>query len=798
MDFRFAWRSLRRTPGFAVLAILILALGVGANTAIFSVVRGVVLRPLAYRDASRLVSISMVWKGGGKFGQVSGPDFLDFEAQSTAFESMAVYADDVLSVVANGRSEFAGASSVSQHFLRTLGVEPVAGRAFSAADFTGKPSVAMVSAAFWERHYGDVRFSSGHVLKAAGVEVEIVGILPAGFHFPESSKTDVWTPLFEVLKDTNRGAHNYHALGRLKAGVSLAQAQAQISSIAGRLEKQYPGTNKETGAYVTTLTNFTVRRVKTTLYILLGAVGLVLLIACANIANLLLARGMGRSQELAIRSALGASRGRLVRQLFTETMLLAAAGCLGGLVLAKAVLPVLLALAPKYVPRLEQVNLDWVALAFCMCAGLFASILFGLAPALQGSRADPNRDLRGSGARGVVRGAGGRARTIFVAAEIALCMVLLVSAGLLLRSFSAMLNVDLGFRPEKLLVAHVSVPSGDAASATQKVFNPLLERVAGNRAVRAAAITRGLPSDMNTRSNGDYIITGQTLDDLTAVAPQAGMSVVSGDYFRALGTPLVAGRSFSERDTGTAPRVAIVNRALVRRSFPHVDPIGKKVLCGLDAISMKWMTIVGVVGDAHLDGPTEAPMPEIYMPYLQHPQSDFNIVVKAAGVPLALVQPVREDVAALDSEASVKFTTMENQLGESLATPRFGSTLVAAFAGLATLLAAIGIYGLISYSVKQRTAEIGIRMALGADRAKVVRMVITESLRVTGLGLVIGSAGALAAAQLLRSQLFEVSPEDPAIYLGMFVLLALVAIAASYLPARRAARIEPLEALRQE
>ena len=565
-DVRFALRSLRHSPAFSALAVLILALGIGVNAAIFSVVHAVILRPLSYRDPSRLVSISMTWPDGDKFGQVSGPDFLDFSSESNAFECTAAYADQNVSVVSHGASEFTGASAISEHFMQTLGVLPIAGRAFSANDFAGKPGVAMVSAGFWERHFGHVPFVERQTLKTLGVQLEVIGLLPSGFHFPESSHTEIWFPFFESLKDVNRGAHNYHAIGRLKQDSSLEQAQTQLTAIATRLRKEHPGTNQGAGVYVTSLTNFTVRDVKVSLYILIAAVALVLLIACANIANLLLARGAGRLRELAVRAALGASQTRIVRQLFTEALILGAAGCACGVALAEAVLPALVALAPGYIPRLNETTVNLSTLSFCAGCGLLATILFGLAPVLQGCRVDPNHDLRANGSRGVV--GTGQLRHIFVTAEIALSMVLLVSAGLLLRSLSETLAVDLGFHPNRLLIAHVSVPSGNERSATDKVFRPLFERLSVDRRFRSVALAHGLPAQSENRSTSAYIVEGQTLDDMTNSAPQAGDSLVSGSYFSTLGIPFVSGRTFSEHDDANSPPVIIVNRAFVKRSYP--------------------------------------------------------------------------------------------------------------------------------------------------------------------------------------------------------------------------------------
>ncbi|MGA8027653.1 MAG: ABC transporter permease [Bryobacteraceae bacterium] len=796
MDLKFALRSLRRDPGFTLLAIIILALGIGANTAIFSVVDAVILRPLAYRDPDRIVAITSTFKHGGKYNHVSGPDFVDLRNQSSAFESMAAYQADVTSVVTNSSAEFAGMAEVSKDFFKTLGIEPVQGRGFIASDWKGKPAdIALVSESFWERHFGNQPFSSGRTLKVMSTSFDIIGILPFGFHFPEESATDVWAPFQEQPDQTSRSSGNYMVIGKLKPGASLQQAQAQLTAIADRLSKAYPSANKDKSALVSPLVSFTVRNVRTILYVLLGAVVLVLLIACANVANLLLARASGRIREFAIRAALGAGQGRLVRQLLVESLLLAGAACLGGVAIAKAALPVLVTLAPKYVPRLDQVRMDASVLLFCIAAAVVASFLFGLAPAFQASRIDPNEGLRVGGARGILGGATGRLRQLFVTAEVALCMVLLVSAGLLLRSFSAMTQVDLGFRPERLLVAEVSVPtSGERAN--EILFKPLLDRLSSSPRIESAALARTVPGERD--SWGSYIIAGQTAKDFTISSPQAGFSIVSPAYFQTMGIPLMGGRSFSDRDDRNAPPVAIISQNLARRSFPKQDPIGQTIFCGLDLVSMKWMKIVGIVRDVRMDSPAQPPEAEIYMPYLQHPRADFSVIVKAGANPLSLAPVVREKVRELNTEASVKLTTMENQLATVVSTPRFSSVLVSVFAGLALVLAIIGIYGVMAYSVSQRTAEMGLRMALGAERADVVQMVLGQALKLTSIGLIAGLAGAAAAARILKSQLFGVSASDPKTYGLMILVLAAVSILASYLPALRASRTEPLDALRQE
>ncbi len=799
MDLKTTFRSLRRSPGFTVLAVSILSLGIGANTAIFSVVHGVILKPLNYDHPEQLVSITKTWEGGGRYGQVSGPDFLDLrDGTKDTFRSMSVYQDQLLSIVANQKPEYTGVSAVSEDFLRTMRVQPVAGRAFAPSDFTGHPTVALVSAEFWRRHFAGAPFSPGHLLKAAGTQAEIIGLMPFGFHFLEGSHTEVWFPLFEVLKDTGRSAHNYRIVGRLEPNTTVEQAQARLTVIANRLKKMYPGTNERKGVYATSLSNYTVREVKTSLYVLLLAVALVLVIACANIANLLLVRGSGRMRELAIRAALGASRARIVQQLLIEALVLSFGGVAGGIALAYAGLPLLLRWAPRYVPHLNDVQIDWTVLCFCGLVGLLSSVFFGLAPALHASRVDPNRDLRSMGARGVVGGIASRLRQIFITAEVALCMVLLVSAGLLLRTFTALTSVDLGFRSDRILVAQISAPETEGGLALKRVFKPLLEQASAKPEVESAAVSSGLPVDAEFHPDARYIVSGQTSAVINTRSPDAGFTVVSGSYFETVGIHLLAGRTFSLRDNATAPLTVIVNRALVKQSFAKQDPIGQKLVCGCNRLTANGMTIVGVVADARLDDPRKPPMPEMYLPYLQHPEADMNLLVRTRVDPLTVAQPIRRLTQSLDPEVTVKLSTMESHLANSVATPRFSSTLISAFAALALLLSAIGIYGVIAYSVAQRTGEIGLRMALGADQGRVLTMVLREALQLIGVGLLIGIVGSVAAARLLRSQLFEVSPSDPNVYSLVLITLLAVALTAAFLPAWRASRVQPLEALRQE
>ncbi|MBV9224061.1 MAG: ABC transporter permease [Acidobacteriaceae bacterium] len=797
MDWKLAFRSLRRSPGFTALAVLILTLGIGANTVIFSVVQGVILRPLPFRDPDRLVSVTRTWKSV-KYGSESGPDFLDLRNNSTAFAGMAAYESDLENVVVNATGEFTGTAAVSQDFFRTFAIEPVRGRLFAVSDWTSQPAkVAVVSQGFWSRHFGAKPFTPGQVLKMENIDFEIIGLAPGSFHFPEESTVEVWVPLFENLADTDRSAHNYRVVGRLRPGVTVAGAQAQLSAIADRLARSYPGSNKDYGVYVAPLATYNTRSIRTSLFILLGAVALVLLIACANIANLLLVRGTGRIRELSIRAALGADAFHLTRQLLTESLVLALLGCVGGVGLAYFCLPVLLAVAPRNISRLEGVEINTPVLLFSLFSGVLATFLFGLLPAWQAGRIDPNTGLRVGGSRSSLGGSASRLRQIFVAAEMALCTVLLASAGLLLRSFSAMTSVDLGFHPEGTLVAQIAVP-GSSQDAVNTFFRPLLARLQTTPGVRASALACGIPGNEGFCSNGGFIVSGQTTRDFTVSSPQADFSLVSPEYFNAFQIPLTSGRPFSVRDDAAAPPVAIVNESLAYRHFPHGEAISQKILCGYDSVSMKWMTIVGVVRNAYLDGPATSSAPAIFMPYSQHPHTNQYVFVKPVGNPLLFAAPLRDTIRKLNGAASMKFSTMEDHLAARISTPRFSSILLSIFAGLAMALAAIGLYGVVAFSVAQRTPEIGLRLALGANPSTIFRMVLTQALTLTGAGLLLGLAGAAATARILQSQLFGISPDDPLTYALAVLTLIATALLASYLPALSASRVEPLEALRQE
>jgi putative ABC transport system permease protein len=800
-DLRFAVRMLLKNPGFTVLAVLILGLGIGANTAMFSVVRAVLLKPLAYSDPDRIVTLASFWKADSGKGQVSAPDYHDWHDQSSAFEAMAYYGAWDTAVTAgtatSATAEYAHAAQIGPGFFRVFGVTPIVGREFSAEEAKrGGPGAAILSYAYAVQHFGDEANALGKRVQMAGKILDIVGVMPPGFRFPV--KTDIWYPANTIVPDTeSRGAHNYRVIARLRDGVRLEQAQAEMAGIGARLEEKYPDSNKGKSVAVTQLRDEMVSEFRLTLYVMLAAVGVVLLIACANLANMLLAKAVARTREMAIRAAVGAGRGRIVRQLITESILLALIAGAAGLALAFWGCRTLVALAPGDVPRLAETGIDGDVLLFTLGISMLASLLFGLAPALQVLRVDLNSALKQS----VQRAGGGsladRMRQALVVAEIALSVILVAGAGLLIKSFVALQNVELGFRPERVLVVGTSVPASDLESARRatRFYKQLLAEVRALPGVLDAGATMEPPG--HTASDGSYWID-QLPAALNVSAPQAVFSVVSPGTFATLGIPQRRGRDFNDGDTYDAPFTAVINEALARHAFPNQDPIGHSIFCGLD--SMNGMKIVGIVGNVRQEGPAKEPSPEIYMPYEQHPQpaAALSILVRTSMQPGAVSPAVRDKVHALSVDVPVKFTTMEALNSEGVAAPRFRTLLLGIFAALAVGLALAGVYGVMSYMVGQRSNEIGLRMALGASQSDVLRLVLRQTLLLAGAGIVIGLAGAAVVTQFLTSMLFGVKTTDPATYAAVVGLLVLTALGASYIPARRATRGDPMVALRYE
>jgi predicted permease len=797
-DLRFAARMLRKNLGFTTVALLVMALGIGANAAMFSVVNAVLLRPLSFNDPGRIVSLSVLWKHEGSHGPVSAPDFRDWHDQSTAFDSMAYYEDDDTAVTAGAVAEYAHIAMVSPEFFQVFRLQPIAGRAFSMEETKpGSSGAVMIGNAFAVNHFGGAANAPGHKVRFAGRTLEIVGVLPAGFHFP--GKSEIWFPSNTLFMDNeNRSGHNYSVIARLKQDVTLEQAQAQMTAIGSRLEQKYPESNAGASVAVTSMRDDMVSNFRLTLWVMLAAVGVVLLIACANLANMLLAKAVGRTREIAVRAALGASRGRIVRQFITESLLMALLAGAVGLLLAVRGARVLVALAPADVPRLAETSVDARVLLFAFMVSVLASLLFGLAPALQVLRVDLNKSLKQGTARSTGAGLADRLRGTLVIAEIAFSMMLLTAAGLLLKSFVALQNVSLGFRPERVLVVQSSVLATDLEGEKRAThfYKDLLAEIVNIPGVSNAGATRTLPG--HARASGSYFVDYMPAHPDFPNTPNAVFSVVAPKTFATLGIPLLKGRDFNDSDTYDTPFSAIINEKLAKDTFHGQDPIGHVIYWGLDTSDP--MRIVGVVGDMRQWGPAQPPSPEIFGAYLQHPgpSTDLNVVVRTAMAPSALSETIRQKAQGLSSDVPVKFTTMEASVSDNVATPRFRTLLLGVFAALAVILAMAGVYGVMSYVVGQRSSEIGLRMALGASPRDVLRLTLRQGLALTAAGIVLGLLCAAGVSRLLQSMLFEVKATDLSTYLAVITALAGVALTASYIPARRAMRVDPMVALRYE
>lgn len=796
-DTRYAVRSLARNPGFAAGAVLTLALGVGANTTVFSVVNTVLLKPLPYRDPDRIVRLSNASSGvqsrASLWSQVSILDFEDWQRDSRTFEAMAYYASRETSVISGGSAEYARVTRVSPDFFRVFAVEPILGRLFTTDEMKARSGGALlVSHAYWLSRLGGDPGALARTVRVYGRTLQVAGVLPPGFHFPDN--TDLWLPTDTITQETRqyRLSNNYLAVGRLQREATLEKARAEMAAIAARLEHQYPDSNKGRTVAVMGMRDDMVGDIRPTLYLLWGAVGVVLLIACANTATLLLAKATGRTREIAVRAALGASRRRIVRQVITESLLLACLGALSGVLLAVLASSLLVKWAPASIPRIAETAIDGRVLVFTLGITVLTSLVFGIVPALYASRVDLNHVLKQS-ARAVSGSGTLRLRRALVVAQIAFSVVLLAGAGLLVRSLVALQHVALGFRPENVLVVRATVPGATPKDANQ-YFKDVLDRVSSLPGVLAAGATMAPPG--HVESDGSYFV--DTMPPPNVAAPSAVKSIVTPGTFAALGIPVVSGRDFDERDRVDAPFTAVINEALARTSFRGQDPLGRTIFCPFD--QNKGMTIVGIVGDVRQHGPARAPQPECYMPYQQHRYNGttLSFVFRTAREPGALAETVRRIARARSADVPVQITTMEASLSAGVAEPRFRMWLFAVFALLSVCLVTAGVYSLLAFAVGQRSSEIGLRMALGASGTSVIRHVLVQGLTLTGVGLALGLAGAVAASRLMTTMLFQVQPHDPLVYVGVILLLGMVTIAASVVPAWRASNIDPLVALRQE
>jgi putative ABC transport system permease protein len=826
-DLRFAFRSFRGSPGFATVAVVTLALGIGANTAIFTVVNAALLRPLPYRDAGRLV---MVWDqllnlGLMRFG-ASYADYFDYRDQNRVFEDIAAYSSQQFDLTGSTQPERVPGVRVSANLLPLLGASTALGRTFTNDENqAGRDTVVLLSDALWRRRFGADPTLIGKIISLDGLPHTVVGILPRGFRFSTdgSDSPDVWVPI-ALHPDPARTTEGVLSLiARLKPGVTLERAQAEMSTIAARLEQQfhlYRGPHGEDAGYavlVVPLRDQVFGDMRQSLLVLLGAVGFVLLIACANVANLLLARAAARQKEMAIRAALGAGRLRVMRQLLTESLMLGLLGGAAGLVVARWGLRLLLAASPAQAARLGAVApvvLDSRVLAFTLLVALLTGLLFGLAPAFEVTRFNLNESLKEGGRISVARLAGTAGnmrrhlsrRAALVIVQVALSMVLVLGAALLIRSFVKLLEVDPGFNPEKLVTAQITLPQFQYREDYQVAafFEQLLGRVRALPEVKSVGAVSGLP--LNGRAGGDpFSIEGRPWRPTAAGSktPQfMDHETVTADYFRTLQIPLIAGREFTEQDAAGSLPVAVINQTMARGFWPpedHIDPIGKRIMPGAPHPGAAWLSIVGVVGDVKSAALDVASIPQMYRPLGQHPVRTMRLAIRTSADPMSVVSEVRRQLFALDKDRPLyHITSMEQIVSDSVAPRRFDLLLLAAFAALALVLAAVGIYGVMSYSVAQRTHEIGVRLALGARSGDVLRLVARQGLALALAGIAIGIAASLALTRLISGLLFSVRATDPVTFVSVSVLLAAVALVASLVPARRATRIDPMAALRHE
>jgi putative ABC transport system permease protein len=803
-DLRYAMRTLRNNPGFAAVTILTLALGIGANTAIFSVINAVLLRPLPFSNPDQLCDVTESLPSLPVIGP-SYQNFQDFRDRAKSFSAMSATRITTLTLTGAGEPERLAAQMTSASMFPLLGVSVPLGRTFAPdEDRAGGAQVALLSYGFWRRHFAASAEVLGKSIALDNKSYTIIGVLPADYQLLVPS--DVYVP-FEPWAKTLPDDRNWHpgitAVARLRTGVTMAQAQSEMKALAGNLAQEYPIYDTGMGADVTSMRDRLVSNVRPALLVMLAAVGLVLLIACGNIANLLLARATGRRQEIAVRTAMGASRSRIVRQLLTESSVLALVGAGAGVLLAWGSIAWLLRLGGTALPNISPVTVDSRVLLFAAVLAVLSGVLFGLAPAFQTARIDL-RNVLNEATRGATGSRAQRhARSALIVAEVGLALFLLVGAGLLLRSFERLSSQLPGFRPENLLVADIPLSQNAYPNSVERMefFDRLLEKLRATPGVRSVGAATTLPVT-GTGSAIHFNIEGR--------APKSphdyviiGYRPVTAGYLETLGVPLLRGRFVTQSDTEKAPYVAVINEAAVRQYFPDADPIGKRVQLGaLPDASVPWMEVVGIVGDLKQDLAGD-PKAEMYVSVRQGdsllPVFAVSVIMRTERDPLSEASALRSVVRDINpNQPVVRVRTMEENISGSVSGPRFRATLLAIFAGAALVLAVVGLYGLMVYTVNQRVHEIGIRVALGADRGDVLRMVIAQGLRLAISGVLVGVLSSLALGRILSGFLYGVSPTDPVTILGVAALLIVVALLASYLPARRATRVDPMVALRYE
>ena len=804
-DARYAVRSLARAPGFTLVALLTLALGIGATTAIFSVVDGILLRPLPFPDPSSIVSLART-SAAGLDASFSAADYMDYRRSAHSLSAMAGFRQDIVNLTGESQPVRLYGLETTAAFFDVFGLPALQGRPYSAAtDAPDGPRVAVIAEDVWRQHLGSDPNIIGRTLRLNGTPTTIIGMMPAEFVHP--AEADLWmlaprevpTSPLPVEGDplAEREVQYFQAIARLRRGVTIEQANAELRIISERLGREHPSTNAAESTVAVPYHENLVGDVRAGLLVLFGAVAFVLLIACANVASLLLARGAARRREFAVRSALGAGRGRLIRQLLTESLVLAIIGGTLGLLLAYWGVDALVALAPDSIPRLEDVGLDGRVAAFAVAASAIVGMLFGLAPAFPGARPDVAGALKDGGRTGTART---RMQRMLVVAEVALALVLLIGAGLMLTSFARLRAVDLGFSVSNLVTVGVPVPQAKYDAAAQaRFYTQLYERLRDNPVTARSAVVFPTPFGGGTAGAAFYVEGSAPV--ARTERPQAELSVVSPGYFATLGVPLLRGRDLALSDTRDRPGVIVINKTLADRAWPGHDPIGKRIALGSDAPTddQQWMTVVGVVADAKRSDIARAQPPAVHLSLNQFTLPMMSVIVRSTAGDEAVATAVRDATRALDPELPIAdVETIETTLQRATGQPRFRAMLTAAFALAALVLAAVGLYGLISYTVAQRVPEIGVRLALGATPSHVGELVLRQGLSLAAGGVVLGLAGAAAATRLLEGLLFSVSPTDPTVYAGLALLLLVIAAVACYVPARRAMRVDPMTALRAE
>ena len=804
-DIAYSIRVLTKHPGFTAIVIVTLALGIGASTAIFSVVNSVVLRRLPYPTADRIVAIQELNRQGRQ-GQVTGPNFLDWRAQNTVFEHLAAIKRTNVNLTVADQAERIDLAQTSANFFDVFGVGPQQGRLFVAGDEqAGHAPVVVLSDALWRRRFAADPGVVGRQVTLDGSTYTVIGITPAGFQYP--NKTEAWLPPLKLAPEVNpgiepterRGMGYLYAVASLKPGVTVDQAASEMETITARLRQQYPESNNNRFNRVVSLQEHLVGDSEKMLWLLFGAVMLVLLIACANVANLLLASAASRSKEMAIRAALGASRLRVMRQLFTESAILALAAGALGLLLSSYGITAITRLLPQNFPRLNEVGMDWRVFGFTLGASLLTGFIFGFAPALHLSRVDVSDAMKDT-SRGTTGARHTRLRQALIVAEVALSVVLLAGAGLLFRSFMRLQAVDAGFTPERVLTARLS-PAGPQFSDDDALINfyeRVLERTRAIPGVESAGAINVLP--FSPGPTFGFRIEGRPIVPVDQWA-STNFRNVSPDYFRTMNIPVLKGRAFTQQDDTNAPQKVMINQALAERDFPGEDPVGKRITFGNPEPNEQpeWSEIIGVTANVRSLALREEAPAELYFSSKQSLFQNMAVVVRSTVEPESLAPALRQAVAEVDRTVPVsEVKTMDHIVSESVTQPRFNLFLLGMFSTIALLLSAAGIYGVTAYTVTQRTHELGIRLALGAQIGDVLRMILAQGMAVIGIGLAIGLAAAFGVMRLLKSLLFGVTATDPLTFVGITVVLVAAGLLACYLPARRATKVDPLEALRHE